>query len=107
MAKIEDFQMLDFRVGKILSVHNFPEARNPSYKLTIDFGELGIKKSSAGITNYEKEELMGRQIIAIVNFPPRQIATFLSEVLVLGVLTDEGVILLQPERVAPLGAVIA
>jgi len=99
MAKIEDFQMLDIRVGKILSVHNFPEARNPSYKLTIDFGELGIKKSSAGITNYEKEELMVRQIIAIVNFPPRQIATFLSEALVLGALTDEGVILLQPERV--------
>jgi tRNA-binding protein len=75
--------------------------------LTIDFGELGIKKSSAGITNYGKEELVGRQVIAIVNFPPRQIATFLSEVLVLGALTDEGVILLQPERVAPLGAVIA
>jgi tRNA-binding protein len=107
MAKIEDFQMLDIRVGKILSVHNFPEARNPSYKLTIDFGELGIKKSSADITNYEREQLVGRQIIAIVNFPPRQIVTFLSEVLVLGALTDEGVILLQPERVAPLGAVIA
>jgi tRNA-binding protein len=107
MATIGDFQMLDIRVGKIIAVEDFPEARKPSYKLMIDFGELRIKKSSASIKNYEKEELVGRQIIAIVNFPPRQIATFLSEVLVLGALTDEGVILLQPEREAPLGAVIA
>lgn len=107
MVTIEDFQRLDIRVGKIISIDDFPEARKPSYQLLIDFGEVGVKKSSAGITNYKKEELVGRQVIAVVNFPPRQVANFISEVLVLGALSYDNVILLQPEREVPLGSKIA
>lgn len=109
MATIEDFQKLDIRVGKIIKVEDFPEARKPSYKLLIDFGKLGIKKSSAQITNlYKKEDLLNKQIIAVVNFPPRQIANFVSEVLVLGVvLENDEVVLLKPEREAPLGYKVA
>ncbi len=100
MATFNDFKQLDIRTGTIKDVQDFPEAKKPAWKLFIDFGELGIKKSSAQITKlYSKENLMGKQIIAVVNFPPRQIGNFISEVLVLGVYGNEGeVILLQPER---------
>jgi tRNA-binding protein len=106
MISYEDFNKIDIRVGKIIDVQDFPEARKPSYKLKIDFGELGIKNSSAQITKlYTKEELVGKQIIAVVNFSPKQIANFISEVLVLGVDDDEGnVVLLTPERKAKLGS---
>lgn len=99
MITCEDFEQLDIRVGTILEANNFPEARNPAYQLRIDFGELGIKKSSAQITElYTPEVLVGKQIIAVVNFPPKQIGKFMSECLVLGVVGNEGVVLLQPER---------
>lgn len=93
-----DFEKVDMRVGTILIASDFPEARNPAYQLTIDFGSLGIKKTSAQITKrYDKKELIGKQIIAVVNFPKKQIATFLSECLVLGIVGDDSdVILLQP-----------
>jgi len=95
-----DFEKIDLRVGTILSTIPFEKARKPAYILEIDFGELGIKKSSAQITHqYSCEELIGKQVIAIVNFPPKQIANFFSECLVLGVVGREGeVVLLQPER---------
>ena len=97
MASIEDFIKLDIRVGTIINVEDFPKAKRPAYKLTIDFGnELGIKKSSAQITEqYKKEDLIGMQIMAVVNFPPRQVANFLSEVLVLGTYSDGGVVLIR------------
>lgn len=93
----EDFLKVDIRVGTIIAVNDFPKARKPAYQLTIDFGDLGIKKSSAQITNlYSKEGLLNKQISAIVNFKPRQIANFMSEVLVIGVYnTEENVVLLQ------------
>ncbi|MBD3638438.1 MAG: tRNA-binding protein [Crocinitomicaceae bacterium] len=94
----EDFTKVDMRVGTIIAVDDFPEARNPSYKLRIDFGDLGEKKSSAQITSlYSKEDLLGRQIIAVVNFPKKQIGPFMSECLVLGIYGEgNDVILLQP-----------
>lgn len=96
-ATFEDFSKLDIRAGTIISVEDFPEARKPAYKLTIDFGEAGIKKSSAQITDlYSKEDLMNKQIVAVVNFPPKQIGPFVSECLVLGVYNKDGVVLLQP-----------
>lgn len=86
----EDFEKIDIRCGTIISVNDFEKARNPSYQLEIDFGDLGIKKSSAQITSlYQKEELIGQQILAVVNFPKKQIANFLSECLVLGVYGDD------------------
>lgn len=97
----DDFNKVDIRCGTLLEVQDFPQARNPAYKLMIDFGPgIGIKKSSAQITDlYSKEELLGRQILAVVNFEPRQIGPFMSEVLVLGLVGDSrGVILLQPEQ---------
>ena len=97
----EDFMKVEMHVGTITSAVDFPKARKPAYQLTIDFGEkIGIKRSSAQITVlYTKEDLIGRQIIAVTNFPPRQIATFFSEVLVLGSVDTEGVVtLLVPER---------
>ncbi|GAB4117902.1 MAG: chaperone CsaA [Candidatus Caldatribacteriota bacterium] len=105
MVSFEDFQSIDIRVGKIIAIEDFKEARNPSYKIKIDFGELGIKNSSAQITKlYSKEDLLDQQIVAVVNFPPKRIAGFKSEVLILGVMKEEGeVILLKPEREAPLG----
>jgi tRNA-binding protein len=108
-AEIGDFQKLDIRVGRIVSAEDFPEARKPSYKLKIDFGPLGIKRSSAQITTlYHKEDLIDKVVIAVVNFPPRQVANFISEVLVLGVVLDnDEVVLLQPEREVPLGKKIA
>ena len=105
MVTFEDFQKIDIRVGKIIEVKDFEEARSPSYKIKIDFGELGIKVSSAQITKlYSKDDLLNRQIVAVVNFHPKRIAGFKSEVLILGVMKEDGeVVLLQPEREAPLG----
>ena len=91
-----DFSKLDIRIGKIIDVQDFPEARKPAYKLTIDFGNLGIKKSSAQIRNYKASDLVGMKIVAVTNFEPKQVANFMSEVLVLGAMTDNGVILLKP-----------
>lgn len=103
-----DFQKLDIRVGRVLRVESFPEARRPAYKLTIDFGELGHKQSSAQITElYEADQLVGRLVVAVVNFPPKQIATFMSEVLVLGALEEAGVVLLQPDADVRPGTKIA
>ena len=96
----QDFEKIDLRAGTILEVSDFLQATKPAFKLTIDFGDLGIKKSSAQITDlYEKQQLIGKQVIAIVNFPPKQIANFFSECLVLGVYTDKKeVVLLTPDR---------
>ena len=95
-----DFEKIDIRVGTILEVNAFPKAKRPAWQLTVDFGELGIKKSSAQITDlYEQQELIGRQVLAVVNFPPKQIANFFSECLVLGVYTDKKeVVLVSPDR---------
>lgn len=96
----DDFEKIDIRCGTIIEVNDFAKARKPSYQLTIDFGSMGIKKSSAQITHhYKKEELKGKQVIAVINFPPKQIANFFSECLVLGVYDENNqVILLQPGR---------
>jgi tRNA-binding protein len=106
MISFEDFKKVDIRVGKIIKVQDFPEARKPAYKLIIDFGsEIGIKKSSAQIVkNYTKEELVGMQVICVVNFPAKQIGPFVSEVLTLG-LQDENkeVVLLAPTKAVSLG----
>lgn len=99
MVTFEDFLKFDIRVGTIMEVEDFPEAKRPAYKLKIDFGELGIKKSSAQITElYQKNELVGKQILAVVNFPKKQIAEFMSEVLVLGVYNKDGVVLIEPNK---------
>jgi tRNA-binding protein len=101
MITWNDFEKIDIRVGTITDVNDFPKARKPSFKLTIDFGqELGIKKSSAQITeHYKKEDLMNKQVIAVVNFPPKQIADFFSECLVLGVYDkNNNVVLLKPDK---------
>lgn len=96
----EEFEKVDMRVGTVLEVNDFPKARKPAYQLRIDFGEFGIKKSSAQIVNlYSKEELIGKQIIAVVNFPPKQIANFISECLVLGIYNENNeVVLLSPDK---------
>ncbi len=105
MVTIEDFQKLDIRVGTIIEAENFEKARKPAYKLKIDFGEeIGIKQSSAQITAlYNVQELKGKQVLAVVNFPPRQVADFMSEVLVLGTYSRDGVILITPDKVAENG----
>ncbi|MBT4384607.1 tRNA-binding protein [Candidatus Peregrinibacteria bacterium] len=106
MATFEDFQKLDIRVGKIVEVESFPEARKPSFKLKIDLGEeIGIKKSCAQLPqNYKKEELEGKQVLCIVNFPPRQIGPAISEVLTLGIPDGNNeCILITPDKDVPLG----
>ena len=106
MIEWQDFEKVDMRVGRIVGVEDFPQARTPAWKLRIDFGvEIGEKRSSAQITNYAREELEGRLVVAVVNFPPRQIGPFMSEVLCLGAADGDGrVILLRPDAEVPLGA---
>lgn len=106
MITYNDFEKVDIRVGKIVEVHDFPEARKPAYKLTIDFGpEIGIKKSSAQIVAlYTKEELKNSLVLGVVNFPPKQIGPFISEVLTVGVANEEGnVVLARPDKEAKIG----
>ena len=102
---LHHFEQVDMRLGRIVQVEEFPEARKPAFKLTVDFGELGTRRSSAQLSvHYTKESLRGRLVIAVVSLPPRRIAGFRSEVLILGVPDADGnVILLEPEREAPLG----
>jgi len=102
----DDFLAVDVRVGRLVAAELFPKARKPAYKLRIDFGPLGVKTSSAQITKYyEPEDLVGKLVLAVVNFPPRRVADFDSEVLTLGVMLGEGdVVLVQPERDVPLGS---
>ncbi|MFW5790517.1 MAG: tRNA-binding protein [Bacillota bacterium] len=105
MAKFKDFQKLDIRVGEIVSAEDFSEAHDPAYKLEVDFGqEIGKKQSSAQITeHYQPDELIGKQVLAVINFPPKQIANFISEVLILGTYSDGGVILVTPDKKASKG----
>ena len=105
MATFDDFMKLDIRVGTITEARVFAKARKPAYQLVVDFGpELGTKKSSAQITqHYTPEELVGRQVLAVVNFPPRQIADFMSEVLVLGTYSEGSVVLIRPDKVVQNG----
>jgi tRNA-binding protein len=106
MIDFDHFLEVDMRIGRVTAVEEFPEARKPAWKLTIDFGpEIGVKRSSAQITHYTREELEGTLVTAVVNFPPRQIGPFMSEVLVLGALDEQrGVVLLRPDRGAEPGA---
>ncbi|HEX6333553.1 MAG TPA: tRNA-binding protein [Flavisolibacter sp.] len=96
----DDFEKIDIRIGTVLEAMEFPKARKPAYRLSIDFGPLGVRRSSAQITaHYSADSLVGRQVAAVVNFPPKQIADFISECLVLGIYDDRNdVVLLQPER---------
>ena len=109
MIDVGEFQAVDMRVGRVISVEPFPEARVPAWKLQIDFGpEIGIKRSSAQITHYAREQLEGTLVIGVVNLAPRRIAGFSSEVLVLGALDEiQGVVLLRPDKDAALGSRIA
>ncbi len=103
----DDFTKVDLRVGTIIEVNDFPEARNPSYQMVIDFGGLGIRKSSAQITTlYTKQELLNRQIVAVVNFPKKQIGKFMSECLVVGAVKDKDVYLLSPEVQVKNGSIV-
>ena len=105
----QDFNKIDMRVGTIIAALDFPEARNPSYKLHVDFGdEIGIRKTSAQITEkYKKEDLIGLQVTAVVNFPKKQIANFMSECLILGAVDNSSVVLLQPQMKVPNGLKIS
>ena len=105
----EDFSKIDMRTGTVTAVYDFPEARNPSFKLDIDFGpEIGVKKTSAQITEkYDKEDIVGLQVIAVVNFPKKQIANFMSECLILGAVENSSVVLLQPQLTVPNGLKIS
>jgi len=105
MITFDDFAKIDIRAGEIVRAEIFEKARRPAYKLLVDFGdEIGIKKSSAQLTDlYSVDELIGKQVLAVVNFPPRQIADFMSEVLVLGTYSKDGVVLIQPERIVEKG----
>lgn len=109
MATIEDFANLDIRIGTVVRAEPFPEARKPAIKLEIDFGDLGIKRSSAQITRrYSPEGLIGRQVAAVVNLPSRRIAGYISEVLVIGGTPEEGdVVLLRPDEPVPNGTPVA
>lgn len=104
--EFSDFLKVDIRVGTILAVHDFPEARKPAYKLEIDFGDVGIKQSSAQITHhYKKEELVGKQVIAVINFPTKQIGKFFSQVLTLGLPdAEDKIVLLEPTTKVPNGS---
>jgi tRNA-binding protein len=106
MATVEDFDRLDIRAGTVLRCEPFPEARDPAYKLWIDFGsDVGVRASSARITElYSPQELVGRQVLGVVNFPPRQVGPFRSEVLTLGVYDGDTVVLVAPDRMVPNGA---
>lgn len=106
----QDFEKVELRAGTIIEVNDFPKARKPAYKLLIDFGtEIGIKRSSAQITKlYTKEQLLGKQVICVTNFPPRQIADFMSEVLTTGFILDDGeVVLSEPQQKVPNGTLLA
>ena len=99
MVTFDDFIKLDIRVGTIINAQVFEKAKRPAYKLEIDFGSIGIKKSSAQITEvYKVEDLIGKQVLAVVNFPPKQVADFMSEVLVLGTYSKDGVVLITPDK---------
>jgi len=101
----DEFLKADIRIGTITEVDDFPKAIKPAYRMKIDFGDLGIKRSSAQITSlYDKEELINKQVLAVINFKPRQIANFLSECLILGIQNDKDVVLLQPQKYARNGA---
>ena len=104
-----DFEKVEIRTGTILAAEPFPQARKPAYKLTIDFGEFGTKRTSAQLTQlYQLDELVGKQVVAVVNFPPKQIATFMSECLILGAVAEDGTVtLLQTERFTKNGLRIA
>jgi tRNA-binding protein len=104
----EDFTKVDLRIGTIIEVNDFPEARIPAFQLTIDFGELGLKKSSAQITTlYKKEDLINKQIVAVINFPKKQIANFMSECLILGAVSGKDVILLDPDSKVKNGSTVS
>lgn len=106
----QDFEKVQLRAGTIIEVNDFPKARKPAFKLLIDFGaEIGVKRSSAQITKlYTKEELLGKQVICVTNFPPRQIADFISEVLTTGFILDDGeVVLSEPQQKVPNGSILA
>lgn len=108
IINFEDFTKVDLRIGTIIEVSDFPEARQPAYQLTINFGNLGIKKSSAQVTTlYSKEDLLNRQIVAVINFPKKQIAKFMSECLVLGAVDGKDVILLHPEHHVKNGSLVS
>ena len=103
-----DFTKIDMRVGQIVSVSDFPEARNPSYILNVDFGPLGTKKTSAQVTNYKKEDLLDRLVVAVFNFPPKQIGPIMAEVLVLGAVENDWTVrLLKPDPDCELGSRVA
>jgi len=108
MLEWSDFEKIDMRVGRIVEIQDFPEARNPSYKLKIDFGkEIGIKKSAAQITElYKKEDLLNRLVVCVVNFKPKQIANFVSECLVMGAYSEDGVVLLKTDKEIKIGSKI-
>lgn len=105
----QQFEAVEMRVGTILEVNDFPKAKRPAYQLLVDFGPLGIKKSSAQITHrYQKEDLIGKQVIAVVNFPPKQIANFISECLVMGIYAENNeVVLMQPTSTVPNGSKVS
>ncbi|WP_417558117.1 tRNA-binding protein [Mesoflavibacter zeaxanthinifaciens] len=106
--QFEDFTKVDLRIGTIIEVKDFPEARNPAFQLKIDFGGLGVKKTSAQITTiYSKEDLLNKQIVAVVNFPKKQIANFMSECLVVGAVKEKDVFLLNPEQKVPNGTSVS